>query len=255
MPSLTLSSCNPTPVQSRTRTPACPERGGTDRKQRNVVDEFGGDVEQEQRPEKRELAGRVSNSEDVLAHALDMRQIGTVVRAEDLKEPARGCVLPRSWLGWVRTQRPRGRPTCGGSGSSACAAPGGGSRSGSNVGRLFCTTAGRGTLAALFAARSCTSQARLRTPCSVHREQGVAWGLPAWHARPECSPPGHDNVARTCARPSIGSLDFDFRAPPTNKTYGVCFVFCWGEPPETRKPTQNHGELLCRDFDPGWRLR
>lgn len=64
-------------------------------------------MEQEQRPGKRERAGRVSNSVDVLAHALDMRQIGTVVRAEDLKEPARGCVLPRSWLGWVRTQRPR----------------------------------------------------------------------------------------------------------------------------------------------------
>ena len=91
MPSTSLSSCNPTPVQSRTRTPACPERGGTDQKQRNVVDEFGGDVEQEQRPGKREGAGRVGNSVDVLDDAVDMRQIGAVVRAEDLKEPARGC--------------------------------------------------------------------------------------------------------------------------------------------------------------------
>ena len=105
------SSCIPTPVPSRTRTPACPERGGTDRKQRSVVDEFGGDVEQEQRPGKRERAGIVGNSVDVVAHAVDMRQVGRVGgrvgRAEDLKEPARGCVLPRSWLGWVRTQRPR----------------------------------------------------------------------------------------------------------------------------------------------------
>ena len=201
MPSLTLSSCNPTPVQSRTRTPACPERGGTDRKQRSVVDEFGGDVEQEQRPGKRERAGRVSNSDDVLVHVSDMRQIGTVVRAEDLKEPARGCVLPRSWLGWVRTQRPRGRPTCVGSGSSACAAPGGGTRSGANVGRLFCTTAGRGTLAALFAARSCTSQARLRTPwCIVSK----AWRAACCAcAAPESSRPRHNNAARTCARRCI----------------------------------------------------
>ena len=64
-------------------------------------------MEQEQRPGKRERAGRVSNSVDVRVHVLDMRQIGTVVGAEDLKEPARGCVLPRSWLGWGRTQRPR----------------------------------------------------------------------------------------------------------------------------------------------------
>jgi hypothetical protein len=77
------------------------ESGDTDLKQKNVVDEGGEDVEHEEDVALRERAASpVGNRLDVIVHAFDEWQVGRVgrrlvLRAEDLKEPARGCVPAR----------------------------------------------------------------------------------------------------------------------------------------------------------------